>query len=192
MTQAARVTNNIIIELLGSTKADLTAASTYSVDFIAALQDVPAGVGPGYFWDGYSWTFPVNVATDPGLHDTIVAVAAQTALDTAHATITSETSSRRLVEDGLQNQIDDLASLDPLAALTGTGLAAHTSATTWAVRTITGTANEVTITNGSGVAGNPTASLPTALTFTGKTITGGTFVGATFTGESNSYSFGSP
>lgn len=45
-------------------------------------------------------------------------------------------------------------------------------------RTITGTANEITLTNGSGIAGNPTASLPSALTFTGKTITGGTYTGA--------------
>jgi len=46
-------------------------------------------------------------------------------------------------------------------------------------RTITGTANEITVTNGSGAAGNPTLSLPNALTFTGKTITGGTFASPT-------------
>ena len=42
-------------------------------------------------------------------------------------------------------------------------------------RTVTGTANEITVTNGSGVAGNPTISLPAAITLTGKTVTGGTF-----------------
>lgn len=42
-------------------------------------------------------------------------------------------------------------------------------------RTITGTTEEITVTNGNGVSGNPTISLPSALTLTGKTITGGTW-----------------
>lgn len=57
----------------------------------------------------------------------------------------------------------------------GTGHVVQTSAGVSTLRTHTGTAAEITVTNGSGVSGNPTYSLPTALTFTGKTITGGTF-----------------
>lgn len=64
----------------------------------------------------------------------------------------------------------------------GTGVATHTAGflvgngtAALITRVPTGTANEITVTNGSGVAGNPTFSLPTALTFTGKTITGGAF-----------------
>lgn len=64
-----------------------------------------------------------------------------------------------------------------LAALAGNGLATRTGTHTWAVRTVTGTADEITVVNGDGVSGNPTLSLPTALTFTGKTITGGTING---------------
>src|SRR5882672_12645573 len=67
------------------------------------------------------------------------------------------------------------ADLQAIAALTGTGVLSRTAANTWALRTITGTANEITVTNGDGVAGNETLSLPSALTFTGKTVTGGTF-----------------
>lgn len=67
---------------------------------------------------------------------------------------------------------DDLAGLEGLGT---TGVAVRTAASTWTTRTITGTANEITVTNGTGVAGNPTLSLPTALTFSGKTVTGGTF-----------------
>lgn len=67
---------------------------------------------------------------------------------------------------------NDLAALEAMA---GTGLVARTAAETYAQRTIAGTANEITLANGGGVAGNPTVSLPTALTFTGKTVTGGTF-----------------
>lgn len=71
------------------------------------------------------------------------------------------------------------ADLDALAALASTaGIVARTGAGAFAVRTLTGTAAEITVTNGDG-SGTPTLSLPTALTFTGKTVTGGTFTGIT-------------
>lgn len=69
---------------------------------------------------------------------------------------------------------NDLAALE---GMSGTGLVVRTAAETYAQRTITGTANEITSTNGDGVSGNPTLSLPSSLTFTGKTVTGGTFNG---------------
>jgi hypothetical protein len=71
------------------------------------------------------------------------------------------------------------ADLQAIAAMTGTGVLSRTAANTWALRTLTGTANEITVTNGGGVAGNETLSLPTLLTFTGKTVTGGTFASPT-------------
>jgi len=67
---------------------------------------------------------------------------------------------------------NDLGAVEGLAS---NGIATRTAADTWTTRTITGTANEITSTNGDGVAGNPTLSLPAALTFTGKTVTNGTF-----------------
>jgi|GEM_PF-1040088 len=74
------------------------------------------------------------------------------------------------------------ADLDAVAAFSSTGLAARTGSGAWAQRNIAGTANEITLTNGDGVSGNPTASLPPSLTFTGKTITGGTYSGPTLSG----------
>lgn len=74
------------------------------------------------------------------------------------------------------------ADLTALEALASTGIAVRTASNTWAQRTITGTANEITATNGDGVSGNPTISLPSALTFTGKTVTGGTFANLTALG----------
>jgi len=51
---------------------------------------------------------------------------------------------------------NDLAGLEGMA---GTGLAAHTASNTWTERTITGPAAGITVTNGGGVAGNPTLAL---------------------------------
>lgn len=70
---------------------------------------------------------------------------------------------------------NDLAALEGLAA---NGMIARTGDGTAAVRTITGTENQVTVTNGDGVSGNPTLSLPQDIhdgaspTFAGMTLTG--------------------
>lgn len=49
--------------------------------------------------------------------------------------------------------------LSALEALSSAGLAARTGTDTWAQRTITGTSNQTSITNGDGVSGNPTIAL---------------------------------
>jgi len=50
--------------------------------------------------------------------------------------------------------------LTALAAFNSNGVMVQTAADTFTSRTITGTAGQVTVTNGDGVAGNPTVSLP--------------------------------
>ena len=52
---------------------------------------------------------------------------------------------------------NDLAALEALAS---TGIAVRSATDTWVQRTLTGTANQVSVTDGNGVAGNPTLSLP--------------------------------
>jgi hypothetical protein len=86
----------------------------------------------------------------------------------------------------VQSASDELSSL---AGLSSFGIVARIGTASYTVRTVTGTANEITITNGTGVSGNPTASLPSALTFTGKTVTGGTFNSGTFSGSYNGNTF---
>lgn len=55
---------------------------------------------------------------------------------------------------------DDLQALENLAV---TGMAVRTGTSTWTTRTITGTAGQITVTNGSGVGGNPTLSLDASI-----------------------------
>lgn len=83
---------------------------------------------------------------------------------------------------------NDLAAVEGLA---GTGVAVRTASDTWTNRTITGTANRLTVTNGDGVAGNPTLDINTSyvgqatITTLGTIGTGvwqGTPVGVTYGG----------
>lgn len=92
------------------------------------------------------------------------------------------------VTSNLQAQIDGKqpvdATLTALAGLNTTaGFVVQTGTDTFTKRSLTGTTNEITVTNGDGVAGNPTLTLPSALTLTGKTMTGGTYSGPTLTGD---------
>lgn len=64
---------------------------------------------------------------------------------------------------------------DSQVTIPGAGVVAKTGANTYQTREILGTANEVTLTNGDGTAGDPTVSLPSSLVFTGKTVTNGAF-----------------
>ena len=57
----------------------------------------------------------------------------------------------------------------PSAAVSENGFIARTAAGTAAARTITGTANEITVTNGDG-SGDPTLSLPASIDLGGKTL----------------------
>ena len=65
---------------------------------------------------------------------------------------------------------NDLAAVE---ALSGTGLAVRTAADTWTNRTISGGTNRITVTNGSGVAGNPVIDLSTS------GVVSGTYAGLT-------------
>lgn len=58
--------------------------------------------------------------------------------------------------------INAQADINALASFnTATGIAVRTATNTWALRTVTGTTNQLTVTNGDGVAGNPTVAIAT-------------------------------
>jgi len=93
---------------------------------------------------------------DPGSNGIVV----RTALNTTTARSLTQPAAGITISnsDGVAGNptfalANDLSAVEGLAA---NGIATRTAADTWTVRTLTGTANVITITNGDGVAGNPT------------------------------------
>jgi len=81
---------------------------------------------------------------------------------------------------------DDLAALE---GMTGTGLVSRTAANTYAQRTLTGTANRITITNGDGISGNPTFDVGSNVILTSSSINALSDVDTTTTPPTSGDSF---
>lgn len=98
---------------------------------------------------------------------------AQTPL--SHAHVIGDTTGLQTALDGKQALDADLTAL---AALATTGMLARTAADTYATRTITGTTNQIVVSNGDGIAGGPALSAPqdlhTSASFAVATIAVGT------------------
>jgi len=86
----------------------------------------------------------------------------------ATSAATARTSLGLVIGTDVQAQDADLSAI---AALSTTGIISRTGSGTASIRTITGTTNEISVSNGGGVAGNPTISLPSTIALSGKTIT---------------------
>lgn len=94
----------------------------------------------------------------------------------AEADIAALTASVSTLDAGKQALDSDLTAISALAS---TGMMARTASAAYALRTITGTASEIAVTNGDGVSGNPVLAL------TPTTVTPGTYVRGTFTVDEN-------
>lgn len=84
-------------------------------------------------------------------------ISAGTVSNSEFDTLDGVTSSIQTQLNGKQASDGDLTAV---AALAANGLVTRTATDTMTVRTITGTANQVSVSNGDGVSGNPTLSLP--------------------------------
>lgn len=144
-----------------------TAANTYTVGklTLGALNNVADGVdtaatGTYLTYNGSQWT-SVTVAD-------LLATAYLN--DLGDVVITTAISGNVLYYNGTNwvNSSPASAGVQPLdadltavAALSSTGIAVRTAADTWALRSVSGTAGTVVVSNGDGVSGNPTVTLAT-------------------------------
>jgi hypothetical protein len=82
------------------------------------------------------------------------------------------------------------ADLTTIAGLSTTGLAARTGSGTWSMRTITGTTNVIDVSNGSGVAGNPTITISATYVGQSSITTLGTIGTGTWQGTAVGIAYG--
>lgn len=134
-----RVTSGVNIL---TTKGDLYTFGTSSIrlpvgtdgQFLSADSTTPTGL---------KWTSPATGSV------TSVAVTGSTGLSVSGSPITSSGTISLTLDSGLQN----------LASFSTTGLVIATGTDTWTSRTLLGTVNQITVSNGSGVSGDPTISI---------------------------------
>jgi hypothetical protein len=92
----------------------------------------------------------------------------------------SRSSSGLKVTDNTYQPLD--ATLTALAAYNTNGLLTQTAADTFTGRTLTGTSNRISVTNGNGVSGNPTVDIDSAYVGQATITTLGTITTGTWTG----------
>lgn len=96
---------------------------------------------------------------------------------TAWGSITGTLSAQTDLQSALDAKQASDADLTAISALTGSGLLARTGSGTYSVRTITGTANQISVSHGNGVSQDPVISLPSTITGL-SSVTSTAFVGA--------------
>lgn len=167
--KAVAISTGVAIELSNnsfSTKLSTLATSDHFVKFpdksgiIAMLSDI---AGSGGVSDGDKGDITVSSAgsvwtIDSGL--SAAKIADGSVSNTEFQYLDGVTSN---IQTQLGNKQPLDATLTALAAYNTNGVLVQTSADTFTGRTITGTSNEITVTNGDGVAGNPTLSLSTGI-----------------------------
>lgn len=115
-----------------------------------------------YFWNGSAWR-SMDAAGSAGGYATIQEEGSNL---TARATLNFVGGGFTAADDAgnTRTNVTLDATLNALAAYNTNGILVQTAADTFAGRTITGTAGQVSVSNGDGVAGNPTLSLPGTIT----------------------------
>lgn len=181
---AAQTYSSGMFKLAGATSGTLTinaaaTAGTNTITFPAGTTNFSATGGTNQFvkQNSAGGAFTVATISCADLSDESAFCAG-----TGAANLTGQVA---VANGGTACSVASGTCLDNITGFSSTALIARTASGTYAFRTITGTSNQIDVTNGSGVSGNPTLVLATALTFTGKTVTGGTFTSTALNGTTD-------
>jgi hypothetical protein len=150
---------------LADEAAGRTALGAASPADITAAIDVLTAMAPGVL-DTFA-EFAAALGDDPDFAGTMVtglAGKADAAATTSALAAKADAAATTSALAGKQALADILTAI---AALSATGLVARTGSGTVAARTLTGTSNQITVTNGDGVSGNPTLSLSSTIILPG-------------------------
>lgn len=109
------------------------------------------------------WLLVGQVGSWQPLDSDLTAIAALTTTATGRSLLAAANAAA--IRAIASAQAED-ATLTALAAYNTNGILTQTAADTFAGRTITGTADEIEVTNGNGVSGNPTIGLPDVVAIT--------------------------
>lgn len=151
------IKNQAAAEENGIYTVNASGAPTRATDF-DAVGEIPVGAemfvqsGTANSGKKYTQTLVVTTLNTDPISFVLTGGASGTSWGAISGTLSDQTD--------LQNALDAKqasdADLTALAALSTTGIVARTAANTYVPRTLTGTSNKITITDGDGVAGNPT------------------------------------
>lgn len=161
-----------LLASIGATGATGATGSTGATGAAGVVQSIVAGT---------------NISVDSSTPSApVVAVTGLTKSTVGLANVDNTSDLNKPISTATQTALDAKQSLDStltsLAAYNTNGLLTQTAADTFTGRTLTGTTNQITVTNGDGVSGNPTLSTPQNIhtgatpTFGGITTTGTTAV----------------
>jgi hypothetical protein len=155
---AGSYTASLPLLVTGGNNFTISGLSTYgTANQILGMADTPTSVEYKTVAAGTA----VSVVHTPNtitINNTGVAALAVAAASQASITVSGSTGSLTLTTD---------VDLDAIAGLTTTGLVVRTGAGTATTRTLTGTANQIAMTAGDGVAGNPTVAIADNAAFPG-------------------------